>query len=330
MLIHARLFSRLFALLIVPFLVSESSYAQDHQDYPNRPITLVVPYPAGGIADVGGRVLAKELSVRLKQTVLVDNKAGGSGIIGAEYVANAKPDGYTLLSAATGTLILAPVLRENLSYKLSSFEPIYGTQDTPLMIAVRADTPYKSLADVVAAAKKKPGALTFATIGTGSIHHILAELWQNEAGMKMLHVPYKGAAPGFVDFLGGRIDVMIDYQMQLAPLAKDGRIRILGVAAPARVPALPDVPTFVESGYKSVLASAFGAIVAPAGTPQPIIKKIADAFEDMFKSPEVIKYVEDRGSLALNLSGEKLDAYLKAEVEKAKKVVERSKIKLDE
>ena len=330
MLIHARLFSRLFALLIVPFLVSESSYAQDHQDYPNRPITLVVPYPAGGIADVGGRVLAKELSVRLKQTVLVDNKAGGSGIIGAEYVANAKPDGYTLLSAATGTLILAPVLRGNLSYKLSSFEPIYGTQDTPLMIAVRADTPYKSLADVVAAAKKKPGALTFATIGTGSIHHILAELWQNEAGMKMLHVPYKGAAPGFVDFLGGRIDVMIDYQMQLAPLAKDGRIRILGVAAPARVPALPDVPTFVESGYKSVLASAFGAIVAPAGTPQPIIKKIADAFEDMFKSPEVIKYVEDRGSLALNLSGEKLDAYLKAEVEKAKKVVERSKIKLDE
>lgn len=198
------------------------------------------------------------------------------------------------------------------------------------MIAVRSDTPYKSLADVVAAAKKNPGALTFATIGTGSIHHILAELWQTEADMKMLHVPYKGAAPGFVDFLGGRIDVMIDYQLQLAPLAADGRIRILAVAAAERVPALPNVPTFVESGYKSVLASAFGAIVAPAGTPQPIIRKIADAFEDMFRSPEMIKYVEDRGSLALRLSGEKLDAYLKAEVEKAKQVVVQSKITLDD
>lgn len=321
----------LLSLLAVPLILfSAQSYGQDYQDYPNRPIVLVVPYPAGGIADIGGRVLAKELSVRLKQTVLVDNKAGGSGIIGAEFVANAKPDGYTLLSAATGTLVLAPVLRENLSYKLSSFEPIYGTQDTPLMIAVRADAPYKNLSDVVAAAKKKPGALTFATIGNGSIHHILAELWQKEAGMELLHVPYKGAAPGFVDFLGGRIDIMIDYQLQLAPLAQDGRIRILGVAAPARVPALPNVPTFVESGYKSVLASAFGAIVAPAGTPKPIVKKIADAFADMFRSPEIIKYVEDRGSLPLNLSGDKLDAYLKDETQKAKQVAEQSKIKLED
>lgn len=323
-----RLLLSLFALPALTF--SGPSYGQGAQDYPNRPITLVVPYPAGGIADVGARVLAKELTVRLKQTVLVDNKAGGSGIIGAEFVANAKPDGYTLLSAATGTLILAPVLRENLSYKLDSFDPIYGTQDTPLMIAVRSDTPYKSLADIVAAAKKSPGALTFATIGTGSIHHILAELWQNEAGIKLLHVPYKGAAPGFVDFLGGRIDVMIDYQMQLIPLAKDNRIRILAVAASKRVPALLDVPTFVESGYKSVLASAFGAIVAPAGTPKPIIQKLSDAFEDMFSTPEIQKYVEDRGSQALRLSGDRLSTYLKEEVSKAKQVVEQSKIKLDE
>lgn len=321
----------ILSILAVPFILfPESSYSQDHQDYPNRPITMVVPYPAGGIADIGGRVLAKELSARLKQPVLVDNKAGGSGIIGAEYVANAKPDGYTLLSAATGTLVLAPVLREKLSYSPSSFENIYGTQVTPLMIAVRADSPYKSVADVVAAAKKKPEALTFATIGNGSIHHILAELWQTDADMKLMHVPYKGAAPAFVDFLGGRIDVMIDYQMQLIPLASDGKIRILAVAAPERVPALPNVPTFSELGYKSVLASAFGAIVAPAGTPKPIIKKIADAFEDMFKTPEIKKYIEERGSQTLGLSGDKLDAYLKDEVEKAKQVAIKSGIKLDD
>lgn len=318
------------SLLVASFVLSsEKSFGGDHQGFPDRPITMVVPYPAGGIADIGGRVLAKELSVRLKQPVLVDNKAGGSGIIGAEYVANAKPDGYTLLSAATGTLVLAPLLRDKLSYSPNSFENIYGTQVSPLMIAVRSDSPYKSAADVVAAAKKKPDAITFATIGNGSIHHILAELWQTEAGMKLMHVPYKGASPAFVDFLGGRIDVMIDYQMQLAPLHKDGKVRILAVAAPERVPALPDVPTFAEQGYKSVLAAAFGAIVAPAGTPKPIIKKIADAFDDMFKSPEVKKYIEDRGSLALAISGDKLDAYLQEEFSKAKKAIEQSKIKLD-
>ena len=219
------------------------------QDYPNRPVTLVVPFPAGGIANAGGRVVAKAMSNILGQPVIVENKAGAGGIVGAEYVAHAKSDGYTLLVASNGAVVSFPFLFKKLSYDpQKDFTPVHGVSISPLMIAVRADAPYKTLAELIAYAKKNPEKINFATVGQGSAHHMLAELLQKEAGVKMTHIPYKGATSAFTDFLGGSIDLMIDYQLQLAPLVEAGKIIALGVAANERLPTMPAVTTFVEQG----------------------------------------------------------------------------------
>lgn len=290
------------------------------QDYPNKTITLIVPFPAGGIADSGGRTIAKALGARLGQSVIVDNKAGAGGIIGGEYVANSKPDGYTLLTASNGVVVTYPFLFKKLSFDpRKAFIPVHGVSITPLMIAVRADAPYKTLAELIAYAKKNPEKVNFATVGQGSAHHILAELLQKEAGVKMTHIPYKGGSQAMVDFLGGSIDVMIDYQLGLAPLVEDGKILALGVAANERLPTMPKTPTFVEQGYKSVVVSAYTLVLAPAETPKPIVDKLAKTVEDMLADPEVIKYYSDRGSIMMKGYGPaELEKFLEDERAKTK------------
>ncbi len=298
------------------------------QDYPNRPVSLVVPFPAGGIADAGGRVVAKAMSGIMGQPVIVENKAGAGGIVGAEYVAHAKPDGYTLLVASNGAVVSFPFLFKKLSYDpQKDFTPIHGVSISPLMIAVRADAPYKTFAELIDYAKKNPEKINFATVGQGSAHHMLAELLQKEAGVKMTHIPYKGATAAFTDFLGGSIDLMIDYQLQLAPLVEAGKILALGVAANERLPTMPAVPTFVEQGYKSVLVSAFSIVVAPAGTPKPIIDKLSAAIADLLKDPAIAKYYADRGSrLMTGFGPAELTAFLDQERVKTRQMIEQSGI----
>jgi tripartite-type tricarboxylate transporter receptor subunit TctC len=271
------------ALAAVAFLFAGSTLAQD---YPSRPITLVVPFTAGGIADSGGRVVAKALSGILGQPVIVENKAGAGGIVGGEFVANAKPDGYTLLIASNGVAVTFPFLFKKLSFDpQKNFTPVHGISISPLMVAVRSDAPYKTLPELIDYAKKNPEKINFASVGQGSAHHMLAELLQKEAGIKMTHIPYKGASAAFTDFLGGSIDLMIDYQLQLAPLAEAGKINILAVAAAERLPTMPQVPTFVEQGYKTVLVSAYSIVLATAGTPQPILDKLSAAVTQLLKDP---------------------------------------------
>jgi tripartite-type tricarboxylate transporter receptor subunit TctC len=298
------------------------------QTYPDRNITLVVPFPAGGIADAGGRVVAKALGARLGQSVIVDNKAGAGGIVGAEFVANSKPDGYTLLTAANGVTVTYPFLFKKLSFDpQKAFAPVHGVSISPLMMAVRGDAPYKTLAELIAYAKKNPDKLTFATVGQGSAHHILAELFQKEAGIKMTHIPYKGGSQAMVDFLGGSIDVMLDYQLGLAPLVQDGKAIALGVAAQERLPGMPKTPTFVEQGFKSVVVSAYSIVLAPAGTPKPIVDKLAAAVDDMLKDPEVIKYYSDRGSIMMKGYGPaELEKFLAEERVKTKQTLDAAGI----
>ena len=298
------------------------------QDYPSRPVGLVVPFPAGGIADAGGRVVAKAMSGILGQPVIVENKAGAGGIVGAEYVAHGKPDGYTLLVASNGAVVSFPFLFKKLSYDpQKDFTPVHGVSISPLMIAVRADAPYKTLAELIAYAKKNPEKINFATVGQGSAHHMLAELLQKEAGVKMTHIPYKGAASAFTDFLGGSIDLMIDYQLQLAPLVEAGKIIALGVAANERLPTMPAVPTFVEQGYKSVLVSAFSIVVAPTGTPKPVIDKLAAAIAELLKDPATAQYYSDRGSRLMTGYGPaELTTFLEQERVKTRQMIEQSGI----
>lgn len=298
------------------------------QEFPNRPLTVVVPFPAGGIADSGGRTVAKAMSGILGQPVVVENRAGAGGIIGAEFVANAKPDGYTLLMASNGVLVSYPFLFKTLSFQPDkAFTPVHGVSQTPLMIAVRADAPYKTLAELIDYAKKNPEKINYATVGQGSAHHMLAELLQKEAGVKMTHIPYKGGSQGFIDFLGGSIEVMIDYQLGIAPLVESGKAIALGVASAERLPTMPKTPTFVEQGYKSVLVSAFTLVVAPSATPQPVIDKLAGAVAQLLKDPEVMKYYADRGSQMLTGSGPaELKKFLAQERVKTKQMIEQAGI----
>ncbi|MDQ8727167.1 tripartite tricarboxylate transporter substrate binding protein [Bradyrhizobium sp. LHD-71] len=311
------------ALALLAMLLPGPTFAED---YPNRAMTLVVPFTAGGIADAGGRVVAKALSSLLGQPVVVENKAGAGGIVGAEFVANAKPDGYTLLIASNGVAVTYPFLYKKLSFDpQKNFTAVHGISISPLMIAVRASASYKTLPELIAYAKKNPGKVNYATVGQGSAHHMLGELLQKEAGVTMTQIPYKGATPAFTDFLGGVIDVMIDYQLQLAPLVEAGKIRALGVAAAERLPTMPDVPTFVEQGYKSVLVSAYSILLAPSGTPQPIIDKLAATVGDLLKDPAIVKYYGDRGSrLMTDYKPSELTAFLDEERKKTKQMIEQS------
>lgn len=309
----------LYVVLCVPVSAAE---------FPERAITVVVPFTAGGIADSGGRTVAKAMSGILGQPVIVENKAGAGGIVGAEFIANAKPDGYNVLIASNGVAVTYPFLHKKLSFDPGrDFTPVHGISISPLMIAVRADAPYKTLPELIAYAKKNPEKVNYATVGQGSAHHMLSELLQKEAGVKMTQIPYKGGAPAYIDFLGGVIDVMIDYQLGFAPLVEAGKIRVLGVASAERLPTMNQVPTFVEQGYKTVLVSAYSILLAPTNTPKPVIDKLASTVSRLLADPEIVKYYSDRGSrLMTGFGPTELAAFLEAERVKTRQMIELSGI----
>lgn len=297
-------------------------------EFPEKAMTVVVPFTAGGIADAGGRTVARAMSGILGQPVIVENKAGAGGIVGAEFVANAKPDGYNLLIASNGVAVTYPFLHKKLSFDPGrDFTPVHGISISPLMIAVRADAPYKTLPELIEYAKKNPDKINYATVGQGSAHHMLAELLQKEAGVKMTQIPYKGGAPAYIDFLGGVLDVMIDYQLGFAPLVEAGKISVLGVASAERLPTMKQVPTFVEQGYKTVLVSAYSILLAPTNTPKPVIEKLAATVRRLLDDPEIVKYYSDRGSrLMTGFGPTELAAFLDAERVKTRQMIELSGI----
>lgn len=298
------------------------------QEYPNRVVSLVVPFTPGGIADSGGRIIAKALGAKLGQSVIVENKSGAGGIVGAEFVVNAKPDGYTLLAGSNGALASYPFLFKKPSYDPAvAFQPVHGIGKTPLLIAVRSDSPYKTLADLVDFGKKNPGKINYVTVGHGSAHHLTGELLQKAAGFTMTAIPYKGAAPATVDFLAGVVDIMVDYQLQMGPLIADGKVRALAIASEERVPGLPDVPTFAEQGYPDVVYSAWTVVLAPANTPKPIVEKLSAAISELLKDPEVKRYYADRGSVIMNdATPDVLAKFLDAERVKTKELLDRAGI----
>ncbi len=298
------------------------------QDYPNRPITWVVPFSPGGITDSGSRTVAKVLGEKLGQPVIIENKPGAGGIVGAEYVANAKPDGYTFLYASNGVVVTYPFLYKKLTFEpQKAFIPVHGMSSSPMLIVVRADAPYKTFGEMVAYAKKNPEKINYFTVGQGSAQHLLGELIQKEAGIKLTQIPYKGSAPALTDLLAGTIDMMLDYQSVMAPHIEAGKLRALGVSSDKRLAGMPDVKTLVEQGYPGAVFTAWSTIVLPAGTPQPIVDKLADAFAKTLAEPEIIKYFNDRGSNMMpDTAKEKLGAFFEAERVKTKAVIERAGI----
>ncbi|MFS2207247.1 Bug family tripartite tricarboxylate transporter substrate binding protein [Variovorax sp. Varisp36] len=281
--------------------------------WPDKPVRLIVPYTPGGATDIVARLVAQKLADDTKWTFIVDNRAGGNGNIGMDVVAKAKPDGYTIGLGQTANLAINPTLFPKMPYDaLKDLMPVSVVASQPVVLVVRADAPFKTLAELVAAAKAKPGEIRQALAGTGTLGHMAGEVLAKRAGFKVLNVPYKGAAPAITDLLGGQTDYMFATPQGALSMVKGGRLRALAVTSAKRLPVMPDVPTVAES-YKGFEAVDWKALVAPAGTSPEIVKKLSAAVDKALAKPATISQLLAEGSTPVGGSPEQAAQYIKSE-----------------
>lgn len=299
------------------------------QSWPAQPIRWIVPYPAGGGTDVVARTVASGLEKPLGQTIVVENRPGAATIIGATAIAQAEANGYMVGTADSGTLAFNPSLYAKLSYDPSKFTYIGGIAKFPLLLAVNVNSPFKTVDDVLQAAKKEPGKLSAASAGAGSPHHLALELFKQRTNANVLHVPYKGAAPAVQDLLGGQVDLMFIDLASGLPNVKAGKLRVLAAATPERVAALPDVPTMAEQGVPNFTAYAWQGLVGPAGLPEPVVKKLAADLEATLKSPAVSQKILDMGVIPMPLSSQEFKAYAEQERAAWADVIKKAGLKLE-
>ena len=299
------------------------------QSWPAQPIRWIVPYPAGGGTDVVARTVASGLEKPLGQTIVVENRPGAATIIGATAIAQAEANGYMVGTADSGTLAFNPSLYAKLSYDPSKFTYIGGIAKFPLLLAVNVNSPFKTVDDVIQAAKKEPGKLSAASAGAGSPHHLALELFKQRTNANVLHVPYKGAAPAVQDLLGGQVDLMFIDLASGLPNVKAGKLRVLAAATPERVAALPDVPTMAEQGVPNFTAYAWQGLVGPAGLPEPVVKKLAADLEATLKSPAVSQKILDMGVIPMPMSSQDFKAYAEQERAAWADVIKKAGIKLE-
>ncbi|MBN8750552.1 MAG: tripartite tricarboxylate transporter substrate binding protein [Variovorax sp.] len=300
------------------------------QTYPERPIKVVVPFPAGGGTDALTRQLATALTTKLNWVITVENKPGAGGNLALDSVAKSRPDGYTFVMAQTDNVVLNPLLYTKLTYDpVNDLEAVVPVASGAAVLVVRADSPYKTLADVVAAAKAKPGQLTVATPGTGTIAHLVNQIWQNASGIKFTHVPYRGMSQAIPDLIGGQVDMYMGSIPTLLSQIEGGKVRPLGVTMAKRSPVLPNVPTYAESGIKGVeLASVWG-LMAPAGTPKAIVDRWNVEINALLKQPDVRDKILATGADLLGGSPKALADMNAAERARLAPVVREAGIKLD-
>jgi tripartite-type tricarboxylate transporter receptor subunit TctC len=301
------------------------------QDYPSKPIKLIVPYPPAGATDVIGRVMAQKLSVALNQQVIVDNRGGAAGSIGAAAVAAAAPDGYTLLMGAMTSHSISSVLnKKSVSFDMEkSFAPIAMVGTVPLVFVVHPSIKANTLSEFIALVKSKPGTMSVASSGNGSPQHLAAEMFQRVAGVQMLHVPYKGSGPAMTDLIGGQVNSMIETAPSAQAHIKSGKLRPLASATKERVPTLPDVPTATEAGLKGFEVSSMFGIAAPAGTPAPIIAKLNAALKSILSQQEVKDSMLAQGVFATYTTPEEATVALHNEIAKWSKVIREGNIQPD-
>jgi tripartite-type tricarboxylate transporter receptor subunit TctC len=298
--------------------------------YPKGPVTLVVPFPAGGPTDAMARVLALKLGERLGQQVVVDNKGGAGGSIAAEAVAKAAPDGQTLFFGTTGTMAINPSLYSKLRYDpVKDFAPVSLMATTMNVLVVNPEVPAKNLGDLVKLAKAKPGTVSYGSAGNGSSNHLSGELLRNSAGVQVTHIPYKGSAPALVDLLGGRLTMMFDTVAQQTGNIAAGKVRALAVTGPKRSPLLPDVPTAQESGLKDYDVTIWYGVLAPAGTPAPVIERLNREMVAVMSTEEMKKKMQADGAEAKPTSAAEFAALIKHDMAKWGPVVKASGATLD-
>jgi tripartite-type tricarboxylate transporter receptor subunit TctC len=300
------------------------------QNYPTKPIRLVVPFPPGGTTDILAREVGQRLSASLGQTVVIDNRPGAAGNIGTELVAKSAADGYTLLMCTVSTHAINPNLYAKLPYDhVADFAPVILVASVPNVLEVTPSLPVNSVADLIKLAKQKPGQINFASSGSGTSIHLSGELFKTMAGVDMTHVPYKGSAPALTDLIGGQVQVMFDNLPSSLPQIKAGKLRAIAVTSAQRAPALPNVPTIAESGLPGFEAGSWFGVVAPAGTPPAIIARINADLNEWLQSPDAKEKLLAQGAAAVGGSPDQFAAYIRAETEKWAKVVKASGAKVD-
>lgn len=324
--LHRKQFTTLaLAALATGFLGSATAQSA----YPSKTVTMVVPTAAGGTTDLSARMLAQALGPVLGQTVAVDNKGGGNGNIAASIVKRAEADGYTLLMQYSGYHVISPHITKQKQWDQGDFQPVANIISAPQIIVVRADLPVKTLPELIAYAKANPGKLNYASSGNGSLQHVTGAMLEQQGGIKMVHVPYKGTGPALQDLLGGQVDLTFGTAPPFMPHIASGKLRVLAVTGKQRLPSLPDVPTTAEAGYPKVDATSWFAVFAPAGVSKAVVDKLTADIRTVVQSPTFQQKAQEQGATADYQTPAQLGDKVRADLANWATVVKTSKIEAE-
>ena len=320
----------LAALGLAAFGIAPALHAQAPAGYPNRPVMLLVPTAASGTTDIAARMLGVPLGAALGQTVVVDNKGGANGVIAASAVKRAEPDGYTLLMQYSGYHVITPLVSKQApQWEAKDFVPVANVLSAPQIVVVRADLPFKTMGELVAYAKAHPGKINYASSGNGSLQHATGAMLEQQAGIQLTHIPYKGTGPALQDLLGGQVDITFGTAPPFVPHIQSGKLRVLATTGKTRLPSLPDVPTTAEAGLPKLDATSWFAVFAPARTPKPIVDKLTAEIARIVSTPAFRQKAQEQGATADYLNPQQMEALVKSETARWTEVVKAAKIEAD-
>ena len=318
------------AVALLPLALLAGGAAAQSPAYPSKLITMMVGSAPGGTTDISARMLAEPLGRALGQTVVVDNRAGASGAIAAVAVKRAEADGHTLLMQYSGYHVITPAVNKHpLGWEPKDFQPVANVLSAPQVVVVRSSLPIKTMAELIAHAKANPGKLTYASSGNGSLQHVTGAMLEQQAGIQMTHIPYKGTGPAMQDLLGNQVDVTFGTPPPYMPHIQSGKLRALAVTSKTRVGSLPDVPTAAEAGLPKLDATSWFAVFAPAATPKPVIDKLTAEIARVMATPEFKKKAEDLGATADYMTPAQLGEFTQAELKRWAEVVKSARIEAD-